>query len=101
MTLHGMAPETGSLCYTVCEALRRHREVPLPGIAVTVDRSGTGSFFPRTSEDPQNRSNHSLNVLPGKLSLSPHFAVNGYGIASAGVLLKSALTSFLKLGIPA
>ncbi|RLS83677.1 MAG: hypothetical protein DWI02_00190 [Planctomycetota bacterium] len=31
----------------------------------------------------------------------PHFAVNGYGIASAGVLRKSALTSFLKLGIPA
>jgi len=71
MTLHGMAPETGSLCYTVCEALRRHREVPLPGISVTVDRSGTGSFFPRINEDPPNRSNHSLNVLLGKLSLSP------------------------------
>ena len=46
MTLHGMAPETRSLCYTHCEALRRHREVPLPGIAVTVHRSGTGSQFP-------------------------------------------------------
>ena len=71
LTLHGMAPETGSLCYTDCEALRRHREVPLPGIAVTVHRSGTGSFFTRISDDPSNRSNHSLHVLLGKLSLSP------------------------------
>ena len=32
---------------------------------------GAGSICPRPSEDPPNGSNHSLNVLPGKLSLSP------------------------------
>ncbi|RLS81210.1 MAG: hypothetical protein DWI02_04180 [Planctomycetota bacterium] len=38
---------------------------------VTAHSSGTGSFFPRQSEDPQNRSNHSLIVLPEKLCLFP------------------------------
>ncbi len=33
---------------------------------------GTGSICPRPSEDPPNGSNHSLNVLPGKLSLSQY-----------------------------
>jgi hypothetical protein len=41
------------------------------GLRVIVHSSGTGSFFPRPSEDPPNRSNHSLNVLPEKRSLSP------------------------------
>ena len=34
----------------------------------------TGSFFPRQSETPPKRSNHSTFVLSGKLFLSPLFA---------------------------
>ena len=49
-------------------------------IDVTAHSSGTGSIFPRQSEDPPNRSIHSLIVLPGKLSLSPSLRLNGYMI---------------------
>ena len=40
-------------------------------IDVTAHSSGTGAIFPRQSEDPPNRSIHSLIVLPGKLCLPP------------------------------
>ena len=47
------------------------RQAGTPNPKVSVYSSGASSFFPRQSEDPPNRSNHSLIVFPGKRCLSP------------------------------